>query len=761
MDKKQKSDYINFREIFSQYLSKWYLFAISIAVFGVVGYLYTRTKNPIYGVRANVLIQQENNSLISNYGSLGDMFGSGVKVDDQIFIITSHTVYRDVARNLQINKIHYVKTGFLKHKLAYPDFPVDVTAPESITDTLSATLGFKVKVNEKGIADIQVKYRRHTIAELNDVALPTNIETPFGEFLVKKTDFYPEGKDVSTTIAYSGYNATAEQLSEDIISDIPSRKGNVIALGIDTQNPQLGSAIINDIIDIYNQNSVKESNNHSARTLEFINERLGLISQDLNSIEDNIRKYKDDNNVFALEVELKYQNEKRGKIEEKLLEAQTKAAEIKFALDFIRQPGNEYSPISIGTDNDGVGKAIEAYNELIYKHIELADATNGSSIPLRQLEKQIDAMRSNLESTIANSYKNAEVAVSKIKAEQGNTSDKLGSLPTQELELRDLYRQREIKQQLYLYLLRRQEETSIMLVNALPKGIVVDEAYTLSQPLSVSKSVILLLFLIIGVLVPPIFLYLRKLIRNRFDSRFEVERNLSVPILGEMCADRSGNSLVVTAKEHTSSSELFRLIRSNLLFMLNNASDKVVLMTSSTSGEGKSFISVNLAASLAILGKKVLLVGMDIRKPKLAEYLDLHPQFGLTQYLSSDSIALDSIISPVESVAGLDVITAGPVPPNPAELLESDKIDRLFEQLRSMYDYIIVDTAPVGMVSDTFTLARISDATVYVCRVNHTPLTDLRFIEEIYEEKRLKKLSVVVNGTTSKKAYGYGYGNNK
>ena len=262
-----------------------------------------------------------------------------------------------------------------------------------------------------------------------------------------------------------------------------------------------------------------------------------------------------------------------------------------------------------------------------------------------------------------------------------------------------------------------------------------------------------------GLFLPFVGLYLYKIIRNKFEDRKEVERHVSAPILGEMCVDRSVRKMVVTADDTSSATELFRLMRSNLQFMLSGDSDKVVLVTSTVSGEGKSFISSNLAASLSLLeGKRVLLVGMDIRNPQLENYLDIHPRFGLTNYLSSSAVSLDEIIVPLAGYKSLDVIVAGPVPPNPSELLASRKVDELFATLRTRYDYIVVDSAPVGMVSDTFTLDRIADATVYVTRVNYSSLNDLRFIEEIYDDKRLKKLSVVVNGTASKKGYGYGYG---
>lgn len=755
---RNNADFINFRQIFSSYIKHWYLFAASIILFGTLGYLYSRTKNTVYCVKANVLIEEENNNLMSNFGSLGELFGSNAKVDDEVFRLTSHSVYRDVARNLGINKIHIVRTGFLRHELAYPNYPVDVTCNPSIPDTLSTPLAFKIKVNSKGVADITVKALKETVAELDDAALPATVDTPYGSFVVNKTKYYPEGESVKTVITYMGYNMTAEKIADNIDSDIPSRKGNVITLWIETDNTDYGCALLNDIIATYNAQGLADNNLQTSKTLSFIEERLGDIAADLNEAEINIKKFKEASGVMTMEFEAKYQAEKRGKIEESLIQAQTKADILKMTLDFFKNPDNKYSLVPVAIPEEAVSNAIGEYNAVILKRLDLIDNVSESNTAVRSLEKQIDAMRENLNSSLHRIYANAELTLNEIKKEHDAVISRMGEAPEQEYHYIDLMRQRGVKQQLYLFLLQRKEETSILLSNARPKGTVVDQAYVLTDPVGMSSKVYILLFLILGLIVPPVYLFLRKVIRNRFDTREEVESEVSVPILGEMCEDRSGNKLVVTANNHSSAAELFRLIRSNLLFMLNNTNDKVVLMTSSTSGEGKSFMTINIAASLAMLGKKVLIVGMDIRKPRLSEYLDINPRFGLTQYLSSDNVTLDQIINPVADTKGLDIITSGPIPPNPAELLASEKVDKLFAELRKMYDFIVVDTAPVGMVSDTFTLSRISDATIYVCRINYTPLSDLKMVQNIYSDNRLKKLSMIVNGTTSKKAYGYGYG---
>ncbi|MDE6269521.1 MAG: polysaccharide biosynthesis tyrosine autokinase, partial [Muribaculaceae bacterium] len=337
-----------------------------------------------------------------------------------------------------------------------------------------------------------------------------------------------------------------------------------------------------------------------------------------------------------------------------------------------------------------------------------------------------------------------------------STMGRLSNVPGQERTSIDKERQRKIKQEIYLFLLQRQEENAIMLANATPKGIIVDEAYTLNEPIGMSKKLVLVICLLLGLLMPPVALYLRKIILNRVETRSDVERATDVPILGEISISRSGKHLVVDKAETSSTAELFRLMRSNLLFVITPPQEKVVLVTSSIPGEGKSFIATNLAASLAILGKRVLLMGMDVRKPRLAERLNIDPRFGLTQYLAGNDIPLDKLIEHVPGCENLDVIVSGPVPPNPSELLTSNRLDKLMDELRAMYDFIIVDTAPVGRVSDTFSLNRIADASIFVVRLGHGSLSDLKVAEEIYQNKRLNKMSLAINGAPARRAYGYG-----
>lgn len=755
----KSSDYIDFNALFRTYRKNWYWFAFSLLFFGLLGYVYVKTHNVEYSVHANVMIDKdESNPLLSSM-DLGGLFGSSAKVDDEVFVISSHSLLRDVVRQLGLNERHILKDGLLEKKLAYPKYPVEISNSQAIADTLKHSLMFKVRIDSKMKADVKMYADGDKIAVFDDQQMPARLNTPYGIFELRATEFYPKGESVATNIYLSGYDAAAEQLSSELVIGIVNRKSNVINMAIETENIGYGKDVLNEIIKEYNLKGLSDKSQQGEKTLVFIDERIKLLASDLDDAESAIQSYKQSNGIIDVEAEAIYQTERRGEIDKRLIEAEANAQVLKISLDFISDPANAYSLVPLTVTNEGLVSAINAYNTLLLRRIELQNNAKGNNAALKNLNEQIDAMRGNVAQSIRKAYDSAMVPVRELRGEMSKTTGKLGNVPTQEREFINMKRQQEVKQALYIFLLQRREETAMMIANTKPKAIIVDEAYSLKEPTSMKASMVMLLFLFVGVIVPFVLVYIKSKFRNKFDTRQEVERMVDVPVLGEICTDKSGRNVVVGASETTSSAELFRLLRTNLQFILNDSSDKVVLMTSTNSGEGKSFVSINLAMSLSLLGKKVLLMGMDIRKPKLSEYLGIRSQYGITQYLSSDNIAISDMIVRDPAYGNLDIIVAGPIPPNPSELLASKKVDQLFDQLRSQYDFIIVDTAPVGLVSDTFTLDRVADASIYVCRANYSSKSDLDFVNKIYADKRLKKLSLVVNGSSTHKTYGYG--NNK
>lgn len=753
----QNNDFINIPDLLRQYRSKWYLFVISIIVCVGSAALFGFLRQREYVVKANVLISPQKDAPMAGgeMAIFSSLMGSSAYVEDEIFLISSHSLYSNVTRDLGTNVTYQVVKKMVVKQMAYPEYPISLEGPAGIADTLRNAVRFIVDVNDEGVADIKAEIKDKTVAKHKNVHLPFTVKTPVGNFTLAQTKYYPKGESLTSYITLRSYDSAAEALDKDVNTEIASKRSNVISLSMNVKNLEYGKATLNEIIKLYNLRGIEMDQAQNQLSAKFIDQRLDVIAKELNLSEKEILDFKERRGIVDLELKTKYNAEKKGRIEEALLQAETYEQVVALTLEFLNDPSNTFSLIPFALENEGMQAAITQYNELILKRNELSQNTGADNLALKQLNERLALTRNNIRESVRTALNQQRVTVRDLRREMGLTNQSLASVPTEERDYVDLARQRAVKQELFVFLLQRREETAMLVANAFPKASIVDEAFVLSDPLGLGGKAILLIGFVLGLILPPIYLALKKLINNRFETRNDVERVTNVPILGEMCIDRSGNALVVTQDNTSAPAELFRLMRSNLLFILNDPRDKVVLITSSTSGEGKSFISVNLAASLALIGKKVLLVGMDIRNPRLAEYLNISNRFGLTQYLSSDSISIDQITNELPNVKGLSVICAGPVPPNPAELLISNKVDQLFAQLRTMYDYIIVDTAPIGLVSDTFTLDRIADASVYVCRANYTELSKLAILNEIYENKRLKKLSIAINGTAAKKTYGY------
>lgn len=756
MAKKNNSDFIDLSGLFKLYIKNWYMFAISVTVFLGIGIAYALMYLPKYSINANLLINPEEDTMASPTG-LSSLFGSAGYVEDEIFIVSSHTVYREVARDMKLNISYFTDKNIFATQIDYPKHPVEVTPQSGIMDTLKTGITFKVSVDKNGMASIRGKIKRETVVKVKNVALPYVVTTPLGKFAFSKTPDFPTGKNLDIIIGVQGYDSAAEDMSENISVEIASKRSNVISLKMVSTNPDYGMAILNAVMDKYNEKGIEQKNDQNRMTAQFLSERIDILSDELSASEGELESFKERNELFDIGQNTGYTFSKKATYESQLIKARTDAEILQMTRDFLSASENAYSLVPTTPENSMLATAITDYNQAVLQRLDLLQSAHPDNSMVKRLSEQIDTMRANILTSMSRTASSLNVRINDLEREMNSADSKLSNLPSQERELLKLNRDLTVKQQLFVFLLQQREQTALRLATAFPKGTLVDTAYTLSKPVGLGKKAIALLALFFGLLTPPIILFIRQLINDRFETRQDVESITNIPILGEMCIDRGGKSLVVTSESTSSTAELFRLLRSNLLFLLNDPNDHVVLVTSSTAGEGKSFISINLAASLALLNKNVVLVGMDIRKPQLANYLNIAPKFGLTQYLSSSSVLLNQIITPLKSVPGLDVIVAGPIPPNPAELLISHKLDELVADLRKRYHYIILDTAPIGLVSDTFTLNRVADASIYVCRANYTSKKDLEEVNHIYENKRLKKMSIVVNGTASKKTYGYSH----
>lgn len=763
MSQKDKSQFFDVKSLFNDYRRHWWWFVISLFLCGAMAVVYVKTHNAQYAVCANVLVSDDNTGSFTAMSGMSDLFGSSANVEDEVYVISSHSVLRDVARNLGIYKTHYVKKGLLGGYLAYPDFPVDVTAESSLLDTLNTTMTFKVNVGKDGKADIKMYADGKKIGQEKNLRLPVSLNTKYGRYTVLPTPDYPKGEKVKTTISISGYDDAAEDLAHSISSDRASRKSNMINLYMRTENTAYGKDVLNEIVDNYNRRGISYKNRQGEKTLEFINDRLAIISGDLSTAEKDIQDYKKDHKITDVGVEASYNMGVRGTADHALVQAETESEIIKMTRDFLRQPGNEFQLVPITSNMPkSLGDAINEYNNLVIKRMEVADNARGNNTALRRLDESISSLRRNIDTSLTKALETSQVQVREARSRLNSSLSKLGNVPAQEREFLGLKRQQAVKQELYIFLLQRREETAMMIANAIPKGRIIDEAYSLSQPVSVKMKTVLAIALLIGLIVPCLLLYLRRLFRTKFDDMQELRALTDIPVVGEICKDKNAENLVVTPGSSTPTTELFRMVRSSLQFMTAGDGCHTILVTSTRPGEGKSFISVNLAASFAITGKRVVLLGMDIRNPQLGNYLGLKHNAGITNFLADPSLSIDSIIMSSPRVQGCDVILAGPVPPNPSELLSSAAVDKLFAELRERYDYIIIDSAPSGMVSDTLSLGHVADMTLYVTRADYTLRRDVTFVNNLSTDNRLPRIALVLNGVPMRaKAYGYGYGYGK
>ena len=497
----------------------------------------------------------------------------------------------------------------------------------------------------------------------------------------------------------------------------------------------------------------------AVNTGKFIDERLNIIYNDLSASEADIEKYKTDNNLVDMTTDVTNMYGRRNVSESARTQLTTQLEIMKMVRDFVNDPRNEKTmiPFGVGQTSDA-GGPVDMYNALVLERTKLASSAKANNISLKAMDDQIALMRENVRKAVDKAIDGLEIQITRTAAVENKAQSKLGMIPAKEREFRQLYRQQAIKNELYTFLLQKREENALVLAATTPKGKIVDQAYAYSEPVAPKKGVVLFMGFLLGILMPIVILYIKAMFTTKFSSQDELESISTAPVIGEICHNRHRSSLVVREGKTSSIVELFRLLRNNVQFMLPNEDKNVILVTSSISGEGKTFVGLNLASSFALLGKRVALVGLDIRSPKLAEYLSMKSTPGVTSYLAKKDITLADIVQHSTEVQNLDVYVGGPIPPNPSELLLSSRTKQLIEDLRNEYDCVILDTAPIAMVSDSFSLSPYADLVVYVTRANYTKRSLVKYFNSVVSRGQIKNAGVIINDSNPKMSQGYGYG---
>ncbi len=761
----QEEQIVDFSAFVRKYKRYWWLFLLSLIACITLAFAYLKLAKRVYNVKAVVLVAQDDNSAGAGASLLKSMklMGQGSKVDDEMIVFSSQELCTQVVKQLGINRSYIEDRGWLKPvRDHYNSTPVEVIAPEEMFDTLSS-IKFKIDIDKAGKANIKASSGNDKLANLKGVSLPTTLKTTYGTFAIKTTDDYHQGKPCHITASLTGNQIMGERLNKRIKVKLATKKSNGINLTIAENNKSRGKDILNKLVELYNERGQHEKDEQAINTAKFIDERLALIYKGLTSSEADIESYKRAHKIVDPELQVKSAVAKQDISDRAIVKLETNKQLLGMVRDFVSNPANKHSYIPFEVDSSAASGSIRAYNNLLTKRQELAQSAKGDNIALKQIDEQIETMHANVLKGINSSIKGVDVQLNKVRSQANQTAGDLGQVPTQEREARELMRQQGIQNTLYTFLLEKREENALVLAATTPKGKIVDHAFAESTPISPNKMIALAMALMAGLMLPMLLVYMKDLFTTKFSNQEELEEISQVPFIGHIHHNRHNTQLVVKDGKTSSIVELFRYVRNNLQFLLSKEDDKVILVTSSVSGEGKSFISTNIASSFALLGKRVALVGMDIRSPKLAQILDLNEMPGVTSYLSRGDVTLDQIAQPCKEVNGMDVFVGGAIPPNPSELLLGDRVKDFFNDLREHYDVIIVDSAPVAQVSDSFALDKYSNATVYVTRANYTRRNFIKFMNRIAANKQLKNMCVVLNDTkpSGDNTYGYGYGNTK
>ncbi|MDY4462384.1 MAG: polysaccharide biosynthesis tyrosine autokinase [Sodaliphilus sp.] len=742
----------------------WWLFALSfIFCFGIL-FLYLRKTLPSYIVSSTVLVDDHSLSFAGIGNSKGNsmlksMIGGGdVNVFNEIEILASENLAAKTVDALDINCRYYEKTGFLKKQDHYGTSPIIVEAPKELFDTLSVTLPFKIKVYADGKSDITVKKGLFSnYAELKGVELPATVKTPFGLFVVKPTQYFTPKHEYSITASVAGNIPAALELQKDMTVDLKAKKTDIVYMDVMDNDVKRGRDILNTLVRLYNERGMKESDTQGMTTARFIDERLSLIYKNLMGSEAEIEAYKKAHSLVDPYTQVKSSIIKGETSESAIIALETQYRIASMIKGFITDPANKHSLIPFESDSLSA-KMVRSYNALITQRQHLETSAKADNPALVQLDQQLNAMRENMLGSVNNALGAMRIKIDKAKDVQGESKGDMSQFASTERETRTLYRNQAIQNELYIFLLQKREENALKMAAAQPKGKLVDEAYAASEPVKPKKPLLAFVALIMTFALPFCILYVKKMLKNKIGSQDELEAITPAHLLGQIYHARE-DELRVIADTNTKNAELFRYLRGNVQFVLPESTDKVVLVTSAVAAEGKSYIAANVASSLALMGKKVALVELNLRKPSLGEMFGIIASKGMSDYLSNGEVSLHDIVS--TTADGLDVYVAGTVPPNPSELLQGSRAAQLMEQLREQYDYVVVDSASLATASDTFSLTNQADTTVVVLRANSTKQAYVKWINRLMAEGKLSNVGFVLNGVKNSDDTSIKIGNDK
>lgn len=779
-ENEEKSSF-DFAVIYTTLILNWKWFVLSLIICLGAAHIYLRYATPIYQAAAKLLIKEEQNgrrgNSIQSSANLGIISNSN-GIDNEMEILKSRTLAQQAVYDLKLYTT-YRHEGRIKDHLIYGEQEVNVDMDYEHLKKLNAPMNFKITREGRNyhvvgsyfvpIDDNSYNPGPITVDKVI-TALPATLGTRVGmvKFTQNGNYMLRDGESLKVTMIAPEIAAGKYVGS---LSVSPSTKATSIAqLVITDEIPQRAIDYLKQLAIVYNRQANEDKNQIAVRTEQFINQRLEKINAELGNTEGQLENYKKRNNMVQLSMNASTAFSNADSYAQKLNEANTQVALLDELTKYMNEPSNRHQPIpsNVGLNDASATSLINKYNEIALQRNQLLHSASESSPTVTPLTSQLDDLQASIKRAMSQARAGLNIQRNSIASQQGKYQGQISNTPEQERILTQIGRQQEVKSGLYLMLLQKREENSISLAATADKGKLIDNP-VFAGKVTPKDSMILIIAFGLGLAIPALILFLLAFFRYKIEGHDDVAKLTKLPIIADVAiaSDRAKTKadIVVHENKNNLMEEIFRSLRTNLQFLMKEH-DKVILMTSTTSGEGKTFIASNVAISFALLGKKVVLVGLDIRKPRLAELFEIDDHHhGITNLLIKDNITWDDVNKQIVNSgvnSNLDLLMAGPVPPNPGELVTRKSLEETMDILKEHYDYIIIDTAPVGLVTDTLALGRIANATVYVCRADYTQKSSFGLINGLAYEKKMPNMSIVLNGVDlSKKKYGYYYGYGK
>ena len=775
-----KEENIDIKELLFKYVIHWPWFVGAVVACLIAAWIYLYMSTPVYNISATVLIKDDKKGgsagMLSGLESLGldGMISPSQNIDNEIEVLRSKTIVKEVVENLGLY-ISYTDEDEFPSKNMYKTSPVQVSLTPQEADLLEEPMIVEMTLQPQGSIDVNVEigddeYQKHF--EKLPAVFPTHkgtlafFQTPDSILPSKKASEEIVGVERTVRNITATINkplAVAKGYCGNMTIEPTSKTTSMAVISLKNSNVQRGKDFINKLLEMYNINTNNDKNEVAQKTAEFINERISIISKELGSTEKDLESFKRGAGITDLTSDAQIALTGSAEYEKKRVENQTQINLLQDLQKYMQNEGYEVLPSNIGLQDVNLSAAINRYNDVLVERKRLLRTSTENNPTIINLDTSIHAMKENVQVSLDRVLRGLFITKADLDREANRYSRRISEAPGQEREFVSIARQQEIKAGLYLMLLQKREENAITLAATANNAKIIDDAIADEAPVSPKGKMIYLVALVLGVGIPVGVIYMLELTKFKIEGRADVEKLTSVPIIGDIpLTDEKQGAIAVFENQNNLMSETFRNIRTNLQFMLEN-DKKVILVTSTVSGEGKSFISANLAISLSLLGKKVVIVGLDIRKPGLNKVFNIPRKgVGITQYLANPEKNLMDLVQLSDVSKNLYILPGGSVPPNPTELLARDGLDKAIEMLKKNFDYVILDTAPVGMVTDTLLIGRVADLSVYVCRADYTHKNEYTLINELAENNKLPNLCTVINGLDLKRRkYGYYYGYGK